>query len=230
MMSQRFSRRAGAIAAGLVLLALVVAVVLLVHTSAEDATTDGSLPGETREQDPSTTTDSGQESPGATSPLVPTSYDGEVIPPKNPTKTSSTADTVSAEAIYLAETRRVVETNADQLRVVTELVTEALKGGDGSSLEDLFADDEGDPVDLAERLLSAYPPIGSAQPGTTVNVFSTGETTVYFAYAVVTWTDGGLVSEHTIPIMLRFIDGEWRLSVLGDTAPDLVFVQAVTLP
>ena len=62
-----------------------------------------------------------------------------------------------------------------------------------------------------------------------MDIFSTGETTLYFAYAVVTWTDGGLTSEHTIPIVLRYVDGEWRLSTLGEADPGLVFVQSVSL-
>ena len=89
--------------------------------------------------------------------------------------------------------------------------------------------DEGDVSELAEDLAGDYPPIITSQLSGNVDVFAAEETTLYFAYALVTWTDGGLTSQHTIPIVLRFVGGEWRLSSLGQTAPGLTFVQSVEL-
>lgn len=173
-------------------------------------------------------------------PLVATNEAGELIPPKSTgkkpaaTAAPSTPGTPPApstpeEAAYLEQTKKVVETNAGALAAVVEAATKALSDRDEGSLSTMLAGDEADQAAFVETLASRYPPIQSAQLGSNVNVFSAGDTTLYFAYAIVTWTDGGITSQHTIPIVLRLIDGEWRLSTLGETGSDLEFVQSVTL-
>jgi hypothetical protein len=62
-----------------------------------------------------------------------------------------------------------------------------------------------------------------------VNVFTAGEATIYMAYAVVTWEDAGLTSEHTIPIPMRFVDGRWYLTSVEHWADSLEFVQSIQL-
>jgi hypothetical protein len=174
----------------------------------------------------------------ATGMLVATVDDSEIVPPKN-TKKSSPAPTTPSdgtppapspdEQAYLDETRKVVETNEGDLAVVAEMIARALGSGDEDFFEQLVSDGESQGAEVASQLANDYPSIDTYELGSNVNVFSTGQTTLYFAYALVTWTDGGVPSEHTIPIVLRYIDGEWRLSTLGEANPDLVFVQSVDL-
>lgn len=130
---------------------------------------------------------------------------------------------------YLTETRAIVESHESDLAAVVAQITQALSEGDSDALGDLLAPDEGSQEDYLDELAGTYPEILESTPGGNVNIFTTGGATVYFAYSIVTWTDGGLVSEHTIPIMLRFVDGQWHITTLGDTGSDLVFVQMVQL-
>lgn len=135
----------------------------------------------------------------------------------------------SAWQEYLKGTREVVERNEGDLRAAVDLITQALVDRDAGALEALFAPDEGDQAAYADELAGAYPQILTTSPASTVNVFTSGEATVYIAYTQVTWEDGGQTSQHTIPIVLRFVDGEWRLTTFGEAGADLQFAQTVVL-
>lgn len=217
------------------------------HAPADDVH-DGSSLSATSDKNAPDGSGSDEATATLTSPLVSTNDAGEIVPPTSTTKkpsgttpaTPATPGTPATpatppggltpeEQAYLEETRKVVEENRGDLASVAEAVSGALGGNDESGLAAMIATDERDPMGSAQRLIDAYPAFHSAELGSSVNIFSTGETTLYFAYALVTWTDGGVTSEHTIPIVLRYVDGEWRLSSLGASAPDLEFVQSVTL-
>lgn len=131
---------------------------------------------------------------------------------------------------YLAETKTVVVTNAPELRVLVDSVLAALLTDDTSRLASSWAPDEGVNTGYIEDLARAYPRVerGAFQP--TVNVFAVARATVYFAYAQVEWTDGGIVSSHTITIPVRFIGGRWYLSSIGLNTKGLTSVQAVPVP
>jgi hypothetical protein len=92
----------------------------------------------------------------------------------------------------------------------------------------MLATDEGT-AGYGAALVSKWPTILNSDPLPTVNIFSSGGATVYFAYRLVRWEDAGIVSEHTIPIMFRFVNGEWVITALGETGSDLTFVQSLTL-
>lgn len=229
------------IGAVVVLMAIIAAV--LVFGASDSPTADSEEQLTTKVEDGGRSGESTTPASSAaqeTAPLVATNDAGELIPPKSTAKKPASAAAPSApaspvapstpeEAAYLEQTKKAVEANAGTLATVVEAVTEALSDGDKGSLSTMLASDEGEASTFVEVLASRYPPIESAQLGSNVNVFSAGDTTLYFAYAIVTWTDGGIKSQHTIPIVLRLIDGEWRLSTLGETGSDLEFVQSVTL-
>lgn len=130
---------------------------------------------------------------------------------------------------YMAETREIVQANRPDLAAIAAKITQALSDGDESTLGSLLAPDEGAQGAYIAGLADRYPTILESQPGANVNVFTSDGATVYFAYSVVRWTDAGLISEHTIPIMLRFVNGQWYLTTLGDTGSDLQFVQSIQL-
>ena len=242
-MSRQLLWRALAIGAALVLISAG-AYAVFDHAPSNDVR-DGSSLSATSDKNAPDGSSSDEATSGVTSPLVATTDAGEIIPPKSTTKrpsgtTPGTPGTPATpatppggltpeEEAYREETRRVVEENRGDLTAIAEAVSEALGDGDDSGLASLIAPDERDPMSSAQLLIDAYPAFDSAQLGSSVNIFSTGEMTLYFTYALVTWTDGGITSEHTIPIVLRYIDGEWRVSSLGASAPDLEFVQSVTL-
>ena len=198
---------------------------------------DGSLSATLRDQESPAPVGSANVAANAPDPLVATTEEGELVPPKPSRKTtgattpsdSTPPPTTPADRAYLEQTRAVVETNAGDLTAIAQLVTGALGSGDSDALEQVLVADAGDVSELAEDLADDYPPIITSQLSGNVDVFAAEETTLYFAYALVTWTDGGLTSQHTIPIVLRFVGGEWRLSSLGQTAPGLTFVQSVEL-
>lgn len=135
----------------------------------------------------------------------------------------------SAWEQYIAETREIVHANQPDLAAITAQITRALSDGDEATLAALLAPDERPQDAYIADLADTYPTILTSTTGSNVNVFTSGSATVYIAYAVVSWTDGGLVSTHTIPIMLRFVDGQWHLTTLGDTGSDLQFVQSIQL-
>lgn len=130
---------------------------------------------------------------------------------------------------YLEQTRAVVTTNTPALNSAVAQIVAAIGSGDAGALSATVAPDEGDAASFSSDLASRYPTIIESSPSANINVFTSGEATLYFAYTVVTWEDAGIVSQHTIPIILRFVDGQWYLSTLGDGAADLQFVQSVTL-
>ncbi|MDO8848873.1 MAG: hypothetical protein Q7W51_10865 [Coriobacteriia bacterium] len=243
MVARQISRRGIAIGAVVIVL-VIMAAVLLPFGQSED-----SAPGDdltvSGPVDRTGSVDTAQATSGDTAvgaQLVATHETGEIVPPESTRSTKKTSapaapvtdgstppPTTSEEQAYLEETRKVVETNAVELGAMAEAVADALGRGDEGDLSLLLADDEGDQSTFVEGLASTYPPISESALGGNVNVFAAGDTTLYFAYAIVTWTDGGITSEHTIPIVLRFVNGEWRLSTLGETCADLEFVQSVVL-
>lgn len=130
---------------------------------------------------------------------------------------------------YLEQTRAIVLDNAPALTdTMTQIVT-ALGTSDAGTLSARVAPDEGGAGSFGNDLSERYPTILTSSPAANVNVFATGQATLYFTYAVVTWEDAGIVSHHTIPIVLRFVDGQWYLTTLGESAADLQFVQSITL-
>lgn len=151
---------------------------------------------------------------------------GAVSSPTPPPAGPSAAELWQA---YVAETRALVTNNAPDLTSVVAQVTQSLSSGDAAALGALLAPDEGSQAAYIAALADQYPTILTSAPGANVNVYACNGETVYFAYSVVTWTDAGIVSQHTIPIRLRFVNGDWNITTLGDTGSDLQFVQTVTL-
>ncbi|MRS12350.1 MAG: hypothetical protein EG823_04670 [Actinobacteria bacterium] len=181
------------------------------------------------------------ETAASTAPLIDTAATGEVAPPKKTTKKSTAATTPAAPGVnpeipaedpvwqrYLADTRQVVTTNAGDLTVAVSAITTALGSGDAGALKGYLPPDEPGGTQFANQLADTYPTILTSQPASTVNIFSAGGTTLYFGYSVVQWTDAGIISEHTIPIVMRYVNGEWSLTTLGDS-PDLLFIQSVQI-
>jgi hypothetical protein len=130
---------------------------------------------------------------------------------------------------YLEETRAVVEADPSSLQAIAGEIVAALSAGDADALGDHVAADEGSQSEFVTYLANRYPTIVTSAPAGTVNVFSSDGATVYMAYAVVTWEDAGLTSEHTIPIPMRFVDGQWYLTSVEHWADALEFVQSVQL-
>lgn len=190
---------------------------------------DAAEPADTRGSDataPSTGTLSatGEQSAPAPKPKV---KDRPAPPSATPPAPGEQPDAAWQE--YLEDTREVVETNEPALAGAVTAVIDALVSDDADALAALIAPDEGGQDGFAADLTATYPDIVASDPGSNVNVFTDGQATIYIAYVVVRWQDAGIVSEHTIPIMLRFVDGEWRLTSLGDAGEDLQFVQTVML-
>lgn len=246
--SRRITWRGIAIGLAVLLAAGIGATLILGGDDAQPASSDDPVISDSAERtDSSVAADATQGQGAEPAPLVATNDAGEIVPPKSTTKKPATPTTPTnpanpttpadpttppegltpEEQAYLEETKQVVEENTGELAQAVEIITEALSDGDKGGLTSMLADGEGGAfaADLAER----YPQFLETSPGTNVNIFATSDTTVYFAYVLVTWEDGGIVSQHTIPVPLRYVDGEWRLTSLGDTADDLRFVQSVTL-
>lgn len=225
------------IAAAVVLMLAIAGLVALAQNGDSPDNSDAMLTETPREQDSADGVGSNSVAADAPGPLVATTEDGELVPPRpsgmktgaTTTSSDTSPPTTSADQAYLEQTRAVVQANADDLAIVAQLVTAALGSGDRDALESVLVADEGDVSELAEDLAGDYPPIITSQLSRNVDVFAAEETTLYFAYAIVTWTDGGITSQHTIPIALRFMGGEWRLSSLAETGSNLAFVQSVDL-
>ncbi len=130
---------------------------------------------------------------------------------------------------YLEETRAIVEHDPAALRDMADAIVAAITVGDEVALAEHLADDEGPQPEYLAALLDRYPTIVESAPLGTVNIFSAGEATLYFAYALVEWEDAGIRSEHTIPVPMRYVNGEWRLTTLDDPMIEITFVQAVQL-
>ncbi|MDZ4166943.1 MAG: hypothetical protein U1E08_04540 [Coriobacteriia bacterium] len=132
-------------------------------------------------------------------------------------------------AVYERETAQVVTRGAIEIEAVAARIVTALMDGDATALGLLIAPDEGSQQSYADSLVARYPSILNSTPGANVDVYAQGQATVYVAYAIVRWEDAEIVSEHTIAVPLRYVDGEWYLTSLADTGGELVFVQAVRL-
>ncbi len=241
------------IAVGAVVLALGIGAVVLSQEPAADVGDDSQLTADDPGRASAETSENVVDAPGgATSPLVATNDAGEIIPPKSTTtKPASPAtpaspasptdpttpaapatppdDLTPEERAYLDETKKTVDGNTGDLTRAVTAIADAMSGGDEATLGSMLAGDEAASIGFAASLAEQYPRFLESAPGENVNIFATTDTTVYIAYVLVTWKDGGIVSQHTIPVPLRFIDGEWRLTSLGDTFEDLRFVQSVSL-
>lgn len=156
------------------------------------------------------------------SPVSPTN-------PTDPDDDDADDGLTDEEREYLEETRRIVEDDPAALREMADAILAAITAGDEGALADQMADDEGPQPEYLAALVDRYPTIVQSLPLGTVNIFSAGEATLYFAYALVEWEDAGIRSEHTIPVPMRYVNGEWRLTTLDDPMITLTFVQAVQL-
>ncbi len=136
------------------------------------------------------------------------------------------SDTLTA---YLAATTAVIREHAADLAATRDAVLGALSDGDAGALGSLLAPDEGDCSEYLDDLAGRYPQFSTLAPGTNVDVFAVDQATVYFAYAVIRWTDGGITSQHTIVVPLRFVDGAWHLTSIDDQVETLTFIQSVRL-
>jgi hypothetical protein len=100
---------------------------------------------------------------------------------------------------YLVETKAVVDNGKPDLTAMIAAVTQALSNGDEAALTGMLAPDEGNQSAYVGDLASKYPTILDSTPGANVNIYTCAGETIYFGYSVVTWTDAGIVSQHTIP-------------------------------
>lgn len=160
----------------------------------------------------------------------------EVKPPASATKKSKpgtpatpTGPGLTAQQQYLRDTKAVVDGNKSSLTAVAAAITTAMSNRDAAGLTSYLAPDEGSQTAYINALAKKYPTVLTSAPAATVNIFSTGTTTVYMAYCLVTWTDAGIVSQHTIPIPLRYVNGQWRLTSTFDNTATIQFVQAVNV-
>ncbi|PKQ37717.1 MAG: hypothetical protein CVT59_06670 [Actinobacteria bacterium HGW-Actinobacteria-1] len=140
-----------------------------------------------------------------------------------------TAEERAAWEAYLAETAKVVSENSEALRVRLDAAVEAIKSGDKVALGGMFAPDESTSADFVAQRVRAYPRIKNNKVQSSVGVFSVSQATVYFGYAVVQWEDGGIVSEHTIAVPMRFVNGSWYLTSIGPGTRGIASVQTVKL-
>lgn len=131
---------------------------------------------------------------------------------------------------YLAETAAIVRDNAAGLENMVSATVAALVDDDVAGLSALWAPDEKVDAGYLESFAAAYPEMVRGEPQKTVKVVAVDKTTVYFAYAVVAWTDAGLTSTHTIEVPLRFVNGQWLLTSIGRNTSGLTNVQTVRLP
>jgi hypothetical protein len=122
-------------------------------------------------------------------------------------------------------TRRNVQDNAPALQHLCDDTVASLGIGDLDTIIDLYSPDE----IILEPLGSDWPSLDSVSTMPTVNVFLSEGSPVYFTYALATWTDAGIASQHTVCVPMRFIDGSWYLTGIDDTTNGLVFVTSVTL-
>ena len=130
---------------------------------------------------------------------------------------------------YLELTEDVVLANDGEIDSSVAYVTGMLADGDADGLAASFAPDEGAGDDVARAMAASYPSILEYSPTNTVAVYAFGDATVYFGFALVNWEDAGVVSQHTIAIPLRYIDGVWYLSTIGLGTPGLQYVQSLQI-
>jgi len=130
---------------------------------------------------------------------------------------------------YLAETAAVVQDNAAGLENIVVVTVSALVDDDIAGLAALWAPDEEADTSHIEAVARAYPQMVAGEFQRTVKVGAIGGATVYFAYAVVEWTDAGITSTHTIEVPVRFINGQWYLTSIGSSTRGLTRVQTVRL-
>lgn len=130
---------------------------------------------------------------------------------------------------YLELTEEVVLANDAEIDSSVAYVTGMLADGDAAGLAASFAPDEGAGDDVARAMAASYPGILEYSPTNTVAVYAFGDATVYFGFALVNWEDAGVVSQHTIAIPLRYIDGVWYLSTIGLGTPGLQYVHSVQI-
>ena len=140
-----------------------------------------------------------------------------------------TAEERAAWDKYLAETAAVVSDNADAFRSALETAVAAIIAGDAEGLSASFAPDENVSDVFVQSLASVYPPIEQSASQPTVSVFAVNDATVYFGYSVVRWQDGGIISEHTIAVPMRFVGARWYLTSIGSGTGGLRAVQSVRI-
>lgn len=174
----------------------------------------------------------GASDPNAASPSDPNSVSStDPAPPSDPNTGSPSepddAGLTEEERQYLKDTREIVESTQAAMRTTSLQVLDAIIDRNTAVLVAQLAPDEGPQPDFVNYLADRYPEITAIRPTHTVNVFSTGSATLYFTYAEVTWRDAGITSQHTIAIPLRYVNGTWRLTSLGEPTDGLTFVQAV---
>gem|GEM_PF-6485252 len=248
--------RAKRLAAALIALAMVVGAVVLLYGRTPDEAGETVRSAEDRSQeaadapygspaDESGSPDAGDSGEGVT-PVSTTAARSRARsvrdtprPPKpavtDPTAPADPGDDDPGDGLtdeereYLEETREIVEQDPAALRDMADAIVAAITSGDDGALADQLADDEGPQPKYLSALLDRYPTIVESAPLDTVNIFSAGEATLYFAYTLVVWEDAGIRSEHTIPVPMRYVNGEWRLTTLDDPMITLTFVQAVQL-
>ncbi len=160
---------------------------------------------------------------------VPAAPDGLASKVAEKGEAGLTAEERAAWQKYLAETAAIVSGNADAFRSALETAVAAIIAGDTESLSASFAPDEDVSDAFVESLVSVYPPIEQSASQPTVSVFAVDRATVYFGYAVVRWQDGGIISEHTIAVPMRFVGARWYLTSIGSGTGGLRAVQSVRI-
>ncbi|PKQ20474.1 MAG: hypothetical protein CVT66_04865 [Actinobacteria bacterium HGW-Actinobacteria-6] len=159
-------------------------------------------------------------------PIPPSSIAEKVA--ENGTDSLSTGDREAWDR-YLSETAAVVSDNASGLTARLDAAMQAIAAGDDEALSAMLAPDENPQAEFIESLAAAYPTIGTSDNQDSVGIFSAAKVTVYFGYSVVSWTDGGIESEHTVAVPMRFIDGTWYITSVGIGTTGLVSVQTVRI-
>lgn len=152
-------------------------------------------------------------------------YPGGAIAPNGGTPDGLTP----AERLYREQTRAIVEADPIGLQEAAATILAALDAGDEDALGEILAEDEGAQPEYIGYMADRYPAIVTSTSLGTVNIFASGDATIYMAYALVIWEDAGITSEHTISIPMRFVDGEWRFTSVEYWSDSLEFVQSVEL-
>lgn len=168
----------------------------------------------------------------ATAPKVtdiPAAPDGLASKVAEKGEAALTAEERAAWEQYLAETAAVVSDNADAFRSALDAAVAAIVAGDTEGLSASFAPDENVSEEFVTSLSSVYPTIEKSTSQPTVSVFAVNDATVYFGYSVVQWQDGGILSEHTIAVPMRFIGTRWYLTSIGSGTGGLRAVQSVRI-
>lgn len=131
---------------------------------------------------------------------------------------------------YVSKAEATVRDNAAALKQTLERTLKAFIADDTDALTALAAADEGvSPSAIAKARLTAQPKVLSGTALPTVQIRTAPTTTVYLAFAQVVWRDGGIDSEHTISIPLRYTASGWRLTSLDPLAdPSSRIVSQVT--